>query len=287
MTTKYTKRINEIYPDLQIEKAVIDETGQNNDVLIINDSLVFRFPKYKKGIDDLLREVKLLNTLQPFTTLPIPNHIYSCFTELEIGKVFTGYEKINGASLSRTAFREIKNLTIQENLAHQLVTFLKEVHSTPIKQLELEKLDVYNTFHDLYTTIQTKLFPYMREDAKKQITETFQSFLQDTTFQELNLTLIHGDFGASNILWNPDSGTITGIIDFGGSCIGDPAYDFAGLLSSYGEDFFRTCISVYPNGEKVAKRVMFYRSTFALQEALHGIKNNDPTAFKNGMRDYI
>lgn len=287
MTTKFTKRINEIYPNIKIDKADIDETGQNNDVLIINDSLVFRFPKYKKGINELLREVKLLNTIHLYTTLPIPNPIYSCFTELEIGKVFSGYERINGVSLSRTAFQEIKNLALHENLAHQLVTFLKEVHSTPINELEFEKLDIYKTFHDLYTSIQTKLFPYMREDAKEQITETFQAFLEDTTFHELNLTLIHGDFGASNILWNPDSGTITGIIDFGGSCIGDPAYDFAGLLSSYGEDFFRTCISLYPNGEKVAKRVMFYRSTFALQEALHGIDNNDPTAFENGIRDYI
>lgn len=68
---------------------------------------------------------------------------------------------------------------------------------------------------------------------------------------------------------------ISGIIDFGGSGLGDPAYDFAGILSSYGEEFFEMCINLYPNGNEISERVKFYKSTFALQEALHGIENDD------------
>ena len=79
---------------------------------------------------------------------------------------------------------------------------------------------------------------------------------------------------------------ISGIIDFGSSGLGDPAYDFAGILSSYGEDFFSRVISLYPNGEEISKLVKFYKSTFALQEALHGIENNDRKAFENGVKDY-
>ncbi|WP_430623174.1 phosphotransferase [Bacillus velezensis] len=34
---------------------------------------------------------------------------------------------------------------------------------------------------------------------------------------------MHGRVGASNILWNPETSMISGIIDFGGSRLGDPA----------------------------------------------------------------
>lgn len=102
----------------------------------------------------------------------------------------------------------------------------------------------------------------------------------------LKTTLIHGDFGASNILWDPESKKVTGIIDFGGSGLGDPAYDFAGILSSYGEDFLDLCTDLYPGGNEIRERVKFYKSTFALQEALHGIENNDKQAFENGIKDY-
>ncbi|WP_257147702.1 hypothetical protein [Bacillus sp. AW] len=57
---------------LQIESTYINEIGQNNDVLIVNDDIVFRFPKYEKGIEKLRLETKLLERLQSFITLPIP-----------------------------------------------------------------------------------------------------------------------------------------------------------------------------------------------------------------------
>lgn len=45
-------------------------------------------------------------------------------------------------------------------------------------------------------------------------------------------------------------------------------------------------INLYPNGTEIADRVRFYRSTFALQEALHGVENNDLEAFENGIKAY-
>ena len=66
----------------------------------------------------------------------------------------------------------------------------------------------------------------------------------------------------------------------------DPAYDLAGVLSSFGEAFFKQCIDLYPNGVQIAERVKFYRSTFALQEALHRVEHNDSIAFEAGIKQY-
>jgi len=98
--------------------------------------------------------------------------------------------------------------------------------------------------------------------------------------------LKHGDFGPSNILYDSVRQAVCGIIDFSGCTLGDPAYDFAGLLSGYGEGFVRGCAAGYPEVEALLPRARFYQGTFALEEALFGIENDDPQAFESGIDRY-
>ena len=99
--------------------------------------------------------------------------------------------------------------------------------------------------------------------------------------------LKHGDFGTTNILYDPEKQELCGVIDFGGAALGDPAYDFAGLLSSYGEDFLNTCAKTYPEVEQFLPRARFYQGTFALLEALFGAEHDDRRAFTAGMAHYV
>jgi aminoglycoside 2''-phosphotransferase len=48
---KYIERIKKVYPSLSILDCKPNEIGQNNDVLIVNESFVFRFPKYQRGLE--------------------------------------------------------------------------------------------------------------------------------------------------------------------------------------------------------------------------------------------
>ncbi|MFD2640214.1 phosphotransferase family protein [Piscibacillus salipiscarius] len=290
MTHKHIKTIQKHYPELHIEDYYINDIGQNNDVLIVNDSLVFRFPKYQDGIDQLRTETKILNYIKDKVLLAIPNPIYYSFDKLEPGDVFTGYELIEGEPLWKSQFESIKNSEQVQALADNLVSFLIELHSISIGRVRQElNLIVNNPFeqmNQLYEKIRLKLFPYIRDEAQKEISHSFETFLKGESFKAADLSLIHGDFGASNILWNPEVSRISGVIDFGGSGLGDPAYDFAGILSSYGEEFYQLCLKKYPDSDLLDKRVKFYRSTFALQEALHGIENNDQEAFESGIKYY-
>lgn len=283
---KYIERIEQVYPSLTIKECQLNEIGQNNDVIIVNESIVFRFPKYQMGIASLKKETEIVEAIRNTVSIPIPNPIYHSFEKWEVGKVFVGYELIQGSPLWKASFSSISNKEILKRLASQLVNFLIEIHSFSKNKLGLEVTDPREQMINLYQRIQNKLYPFMREEARRQISSSFETFLFSETCLNLNTTLVHGDFGATNILWNHDTHNISGIIDFGGSGIGDPAYDFAGLLSSYGEEFFNMCIKLYPNGTEIAERVTFYRSTFALQEALHGVENEDVVAFENGIKAY-
>nr|WP_230584856.1 hypothetical protein [Lysinibacillus sphaericus] len=60
MNNNFIENIQSLYSDLSIEDIYPNEIGQNNDVFIVNKSLVFRFPKYKIGINQLKRETEIL-----------------------------------------------------------------------------------------------------------------------------------------------------------------------------------------------------------------------------------
>lgn len=291
MINKYIDNIKEVYPSININNYEVNDIGQNNDVIIINKALVFRFPKYKNGIIKLKEEKEILDSIKGKVSILIPSFIYESFESIEVGKVFAGYNLIKGEPLWKETFLEIKEDDVKRALAMQITTFLREIHSMSRESLDkfikLEETNPIEVMDDLYKRIKDKLFPFIRDEAKKEISASFDEFINNEENKNIKINLIHGDFGASNIIYDKEVCEISGIIDFGGSCLGDPAYDFAGILTSYGKDFSNMCINLYPGGNEISKRVKFYRSTFALQEALHGIENDDKEAFEDGIRGYI
>ncbi|MBN8191769.1 phosphotransferase [Bacillus sp. NTK074B] len=287
MKANYETRIREVYPDFSITHCEVNQIGQNNDVLIVNRSLVFRFPKYIEGIRKLKTETKVLERVEGNLSLRVPFPLYQSVEHEEVGKVFTGYKMIEGEPLWPSIFK--KNEGHSQKMASQLVGFLTELHSQSVEGLEIERKsinEIRTSIVDLYDRFREKLFPHMNEKAKMEVRLHFDSFLSNEDLLDFQPVLIHGDFGASNILWHPARHEVSGIIDFGETEVGDPAYDFAGLLSSYGERFVRDCLTIYPGGDQIVERMNFYRGTFALQEALHGVENDDRKAFENGMKGY-
>jgi aminoglycoside 2''-phosphotransferase len=276
--------IRSAYPDLRIASVEFNGDGQNNDVLVVNGELIFRFPKYAGALKRLRIETAILTGIQGHVfSLPVPAPMFVNIEERAVGEAFMGYRRLAGEPLWRETFRTIDDDKTLERLASQLGRFLKELHSVPAESIgcELLVLDTSDKCAGLYARIREKLFAYMRPDAREWTERHFETFLNDK--QQFDLVLKHGDFGTSNILFDRQQRTICGVIDFGSSGLGDPAYDLAGLLSSYGEAFVKRCWKVYPEIETFMDRVWFYQGTFALEEALFGIENGDKEAFESGI----
>lgn len=283
----YVQTIKDAYPNLEIDSARLHSgEGQFNDIVFINDDLIFRFPRYAEGIHDLLQEIEVLQKLQGHLSITIPDPIYlSSGTEF-VGQVFMGYKLLPGKPLLRDALRAIAVESILESLAQQLADFLYGLHSLSPAALGLE-LSVHNSLAELkefFSSVQEHLFPWMRPDARSAVTRHFEDYLKDAYSHEYQASMIHGDFGGSNILFDHDK--ITGVIDFSFAGLGDPARDIA-AVSTYGEAFFARICRHYPNIESLLERAKFYRGTFALYEALHGFRHNDREAFASGMEQYV
>ena len=285
----YLHQVQAASPGDWIVSSEFNAGGQNSDVLVVNGDLIFRFPKYPHVLEQLEYEVEILRAIQGRVPLavPVPSHV--SLESQQVGQAFVGYRMVPGDPLWRETFQAIQDQATLRGLASQLGGFLKALHSVPYAdaiERELPLRDTRAECEDIYRRMRDKLFGHMRPDAHEWASEHFEAFLRDDSSFAYEPVLKHGDFGPSNILFDKDHGRISGIIDFGGSGLGDPAYDFAGLLSGYGEEFVRWCGEDYPEVELFLPRIRFYRGTFALLEALFGVENGDEQAFRAGIAQY-
>ena len=282
----FIQAIQTAYPGFVVETAVFIEDGQYNHVLLLNDDTIFRFPRFVGGVEQLALETKILTAVQPFLPLPVPNPSYIQFQNQKVGLAFMGYQLIPGEPLMPAAFAKIEDKTA---VARQIAAFLQALHTVPIRDLIDEPLPLSDTpeeWWDVYGRIQTNLFPYMRLDACKSVADHFESVLDDPQQMQYEPVLRHGDFGTGNLLHDPVTQQMSGIIDFGFAVLGDPAFDVAGLLT-YGEPFVQEIARFYPAVHDFWPRVRFYKGTFALIEALYGIENGDDLAFQRGLEAYV
>jgi aminoglycoside 2''-phosphotransferase len=284
----YLKAIRDRYPNFSVNSVFSSKSGQNNDILMVNDEFIFRFPKYLDGIKQLEIEVAILSVIQGYITLSIPHITFQNLVR-EVSKAFIGYRLISGEPLLREMLLEIDSEKTLDALAWQLGSFLKELHSVPVQdaiRYPLPLSDTADECADIYGRIREKCFPYMSMSARVWASDHFETFLNDPRNFQYEPVLKHGDFGTTNILFDRERQVINGILDFGGAGLGDPAYDFAGILSGYGEPFLRRFAVVYPEIETFWNRILFYKGTFALLDALFGIENDDREAFESGIADY-
>lgn len=287
--SQYIHAIHDAYPDFSIETVQLNQNGQFNDILMVNDESIFRFPKTPREAARLVTETALLRSLQNYDTLPIPDPIYRSKETASIGQIFMGYRLLPGAPLWPETLDALKDEEVQ-HLADQLATFLHQLHAISVEALEVKLPDFQGCeqWRDLYARFRSKLFPFMRADARRWVTEQFEGFLGDKSNCSYTPALVHGDFGRTNILYNARTNSISGIIDFSSAGWGDPAVDFAAILSPvcYGEPFLERFSVHYPGIEAMLSRARFYVGTFALQEALYGLEDEDQKAFESGIAKY-
>jgi aminoglycoside 2''-phosphotransferase len=286
---RYTRIIEGAYPELKgAEVRPVNEEGQYNDALVVNEAYIFRFPRYQIGIEMMRREVSFLQAIRGRTSLPVPDPIYARLEAEKPGEVLMGYPLLPGESLWRPAIFGETDEGVLDMWAQQLAGFLKELHSLPVAEFAADwpPAEAVTEWQKMYDEIRADLFPLMRADARKEIAAHFESYLDNSSLHHFQPAPRHGDYGSGNILYDPQTKMITGIIDFGYATVGDPAMDIA-AASTLGEPLFGRFSTTYPAVESILPRVHFYRGTYALFEALHGFRNGDREAFEAGMAHYV
>jgi len=270
----YKERIRQIAPELVINSISLNREGLLNDVVVINDELIFRFPKHEYGFSHLKDEAKILRLLQNYITLEIPSPLYETEDCL-------AYRMIPGETLRRDMLMKLPS-SDQQAIAHQLAQFLKELHAVPVHEIELPIADAlmkYEGWVNAYERIRENVFPLLLPHVREWVTEHFESHLADRRNFEFELKMVDTDIPPYHILYDKQRRLINGIIDFGCAGLGDPAIDFGVIIYNYGESFIEKLFGVYPEAETFLRRARFYAEAHEVRWLLTGLERDDKSWF--------
>jgi aminoglycoside 2''-phosphotransferase len=232
------------FPMLTVKKISLAGEGMDSRSFFVNDTHVFRFPKFPSVAEDVKVEIALLPKLQTRVMLPIPQ--FEFVGTGSNGMLFVGYKKIVGTTLH--ALWHTVGVDVQERILHTLGSFLTDVHAFPLQEAEqcgVPKHTSRRIYKGEFTRVAGDIYPLVSAEVKKYLEELYNRFLADERNFAYTPSFLHADFGGGHIFCDEKSGDVNGIIDFGDIGIGDPDYDLMYLYGEFGWEFIVRFLGYY------------------------------------------
>jgi aminoglycoside phosphotransferase (APT) family kinase protein len=198
-------------------KSVQERQGADHEILEINHTWMCKSAKTEEGVAALDREVKILKALQGKILTQIPEPVY-------YEENFLVYKKIPGSPLISYAFFRYGNKQ-RSKLICELVEFLLQLHKA-FDQEQAHNLGLMQTDWPWSVEKLQENRHYLQDYP--EMFEVFDNIIkmhqkaQDQAFQPV---LIHNDFAMNNIIVDPLTGQLRGVIDFADVAFDDPALD--------------------------------------------------------------
>jgi aminoglycoside 2''-phosphotransferase len=286
--TAYLDRIQAIMTDFVITSMHLNQDGLVNDIVILNEQFIARFPKDAHARERLVIESCILDLVRAEVEMPVPRFEYQA-EDVAI------YRMLVGEPLTREALLR-QDESVQDCLAKQLARFLSQLHSIPREVVEQRPIGVSEAVRSLgdwsamFADVRRELFPFLWAHQKTWVQQLFAPVLHKQISLDYEPVLIHGDLGVYHILYDSTQGKITGVIDFGTAGLGDPASDFACLIQALGEQFLQRMARFFPAIVPALDRARFRAGAIELEWALHAIRSNDASwwlAHIGGARDVM
>jgi aminoglycoside phosphotransferase (APT) family kinase protein len=235
--------VQSYYPEFSNSRVVGYAEGWDNAAFLVDDAILFRFPRRKIAVDGLTREIALLPRISTCLPLPISAPHYHGRWRDELQWPFAGYRLLVGQSAS------LRDLTDdeRERLTLPLATFLRELHridSAPLVEAGLPS-DSFGRFN------AEKLLPRMltrssaTRDAGYDVPSSLMTWVQEhPPCLGEQRAIVHGDLYARHLLLDED-GVLGGIIDWGDMHLGTPAIDLAAAHTMLPPESHATFLEAY------------------------------------------
>jgi aminoglycoside phosphotransferase (APT) family kinase protein len=182
------------------------------------------------GDDDLTAMAKLelhkrlLPELAPTLPAPVPLPEFVC-EDGPAGMPFEGYRKVAGVPV-----RDLQR-PLAPDFGAALGRFLKALHTFPAERaaaLGVRVFDGSRAREDrsrLYESVIRRVFPLLGCETRGYTEQRFEAYLNDAANFEFEPKLLHHDIDRQNVLVDPETGELAGVIDFGDAVVGNPAID--------------------------------------------------------------
>lgn len=223
-TTKnnYHERLRSDFPEIQINKVEVIGTGWDHVALDVNESLIFRIPRGVYNTEKLSKsvvyETAVLKHLQGKLPVPIPNPLY-----IAPNNSYFGYPKLKGVKLI-DLWEEFTGKD-KANLWEDWVAIAAAIHQGVTLEMA-QKLGV-SVFSGSVANAPKILTIDDIDEKVLAFAERTIKVAEAVNMQSLPSIFIHNDLQFHNLLADPASKRITGVIDWTDACIAPIEREFS------------------------------------------------------------
>jgi len=277
--------IREQFPALEARQIRFLGAGWDNTVFVIDESLIFRFPRREIAFPLLEAEWCFLPKLAPRLPLPIPIPQWLGSPSQAFPWPFIGYRMLSGSSACHANLSEEE----RRKLAEPIGRFLSALHGLPRELLSGCAIPGDNESRidpkQLIPKI-TKNFEELIELGLWKGREQIERALEQAQHLQASMSsaIVHGDFYVRHLLVDKER-HLTGIIDWGDIHFGNPAIDIAiahSFLPVQAHEKFRKAYGTISDTTwELAKLRAIYSSIMLV---IFGTHSHDETIAREGMR---
>ncbi|MDE1838157.1 MAG: phosphotransferase [Euryarchaeota archaeon] len=274
------------FPSLPWGQATDSSLGWDNIVLAVGEEWIFRFPRTLQNARQLEKETRFLPLLSSCLHLAVPSFHFVGKGHAGVRGPFVGYRRLPGEPLSLQRLDPSK----RPKVAQALGRLLSDLARIPIREVLPSDLpggapEAWRRGFVRCDRLWSRtLLPQLPPDVRRRVREDWAWFESTRSNFEFTPVVLHRDLGPDHILW--DGERVSGIIDWGDACIGDPAFELTGL-GFLGRRSLDAIARGRANlmGRDWQDRVAFYRRRVPQIHAVYARGLRDLRLFESNVRE--
>jgi aminoglycoside 2''-phosphotransferase len=260
--------------------------GWETVVMEVDGRYMFKFPKYSGGWRRIRGEIELLRWLAPRIGAQVPKYEFIWQGSNTLPRRFAGYGRIQGTPCTNYNYRSKWG----ETLGKDLGLFLTDLHSMRIpsrfrlkmKNFEPKEWAEFQR-NRYYRRTRRYVFPLLDPSTIWRAKAFWKEFLDHLAIVEYKPKFIHSDITAGNMIVDPVSGRLAGVIDWADAKYGDPADDFVGIFE-VNRRLGRIALGHYDGDKRgFQERIDLYLKGIPFQEIADGVQLNVDRFVKLGL----
>lgn len=197
-----------------------------------DDGRIYRRATSAEATDVLTRQFRFLPKFRELLPFPVPS------PEAMVDEVLI-YRKLPGSPMPADAYARFDS----RKLARDIAKFMNALHSLPVEDCLAWGVPETDRTEMLLCAFERALPRLPSED--RHSAEAWRCGFNCGKYQSV---VVHGDLWYENILIDPDTHRLTGVIDFEATTLGDPAWDLATQLHC-GVEFALLVFDAYPRND--------------------------------------
>jgi len=240
--------------------------GWDNRVSLVDGRWVHRTPRFPDREPQLRREAALLPWLAPLLPVPVPVPQVLSEDPFTVRHAYLPGDACPGASPSHGA---------------AIGRFLRALHTVDVGEaLRHGARDAVATHAETRLTL-SRMAREVLPLLPRRVASAGASLLERMAAPPPRATVVHGDLGPEHIRVVGEQ--VTGIIDWGDSCVGDPALDLAWTTRGSEPAFAEAVVSAYDGDDRTLARALDWHLLGPWHEVLYGLGDGGDSFVETGL----